>query len=540
MRCMGAADSIRGFYDSLVDTAERRPTAVLAFLLGFHLVVWTLLPALVTANLQLDLVEGLALGKEWQLGYWKHPPLPWWITDLVYRVTGQIDAVYILGPLAAVICLYAVWLLGREVAGTTKALIAVVALEGIHYYNFSVVKFAHDQMQLPFWALTGLFFWRAIVRGRTTDWMLAGALLAGAFWSKYAAFALAATLGLILLFDPFARRAWRTGGPYVMAAVFALVIAPNNWWLVNNDFMPFHYVDDRAANATHWYHYVLFPLRWAGGQLAYVLPALIMLALLYWPRAPIKREPETETTAFNRRYVGALALGPFAVTTVVALMLGRQPIAMWGYPLWSFLPLAVLMVWPPALTRAQLRRFAGAALAVLIAFPISFAIAELGEPLIRDRAKATHFSGQVLADTITRRWREKTGTPLAYVGGARVIVQARGGPREALGAGQFAANNVAVYSADRPHVIVNGELRLSPWIDPADLDRRGAVLIWQPPTDKADMPENIKRAFPRAELHPPLFLPRQTLFRHSRDVVHYAFVPPRPGAAAPTAEPARR
>ena len=29
-------------------------------------------------NLQLDLVEDLALGREWQLGYWKHPPLPWW------------------------------------------------------------------------------------------------------------------------------------------------------------------------------------------------------------------------------------------------------------------------------------------------------------------------------------------------------------------------------------------------------------------------------------------------------------------------------
>ena len=53
------------------------------------------------------------------------------------------------------------------------------------------------------------------------DWMLAGVFLAGAFWSKYAAFALAATLGLILLFDPFARRAWRTPGPYVMAAAFS-------------------------------------------------------------------------------------------------------------------------------------------------------------------------------------------------------------------------------------------------------------------------------------------------------------------------------
>jgi hypothetical protein len=528
---MGAANSIRGFLDRVVDYARRRPTAALGWLLGFQLVVWTLMPALISANLQLDLVEGLALGKEWQLGYWKHPPLPWWITDLVYRVTGVIDSVYILGPLAAAVCCYAVWLLAREVAGPLKALIAVAALAAIHYYNISVVKFAHDQMQLPFWALTGLFFWRAIVRERITDWALAGLFLAAAFWSKYAAFALAATLGLVLLIDPFARRAWRTPGPYVMAIVFALVLAPNIWWLVNNDFMPFHYVDERAAGAARWYQYLLFPLRWTGGQLGYLLPALALLALLYLPRARVKHERASADAAFNRRYVAALALGPFAVTTIVAAALGRQPLAMWGYPLWSFAPLAVLMFWPPALEPAQLRRFAAAALTVLIAFPIGFAVAELGEPLIRERHKATQFAGRQLADIITRQWREKTGTPLTYVGGARVIVGTRG---EALGAGQFTANNVAVYSSDRPHVVVNGELALSPWIDPAELERRGVVLLWQPPDNETPMPENIRRAFPRAEMQPPLFLPRRTLFRSSQqDLVHYAIVPPRPEPASP-------
>ncbi len=573
---MAAAATIRGLFDSIVDYAQRRPGIVLAWVLGFHLVVWTLVPALVSWNLQLDLVEDLALGKEWQLGYWKHPPLPWWIADLVYRLTGQIDAIYVLGPLAAVVCLYAVWLLGREVVGETKALIAVVALEAVHYYNFSVVKFAHDQMQLPFWALTGLFFWRAIVRGRLFDWMLAGLFLAGAFWSKYAVFALAATLGLILLIDPFARRAWRAPGPYMMALVFLVVIAPNVWWLINNDFMPLHYVDDRAAPARHWYDYVLFPLRWSGGQFLYLLPALILLALLYWRRhgkqAPVAAAPssahsrgggnpesslvspgsplsrgragESEPTqaanaldeaAFNRRYVAALALGPFAVTTIIALVLGRQPIALWGYPLWSFVPLAVLMWWPPALDVAQLRRFAAGALAVLIAFPLGFAIAELGEPFIRDRSKATQFPGALLAELITREWRERTGTPLKYVGGAIVINQEWWGPRRLPGAGQFAANNVAVYSPDRPHVIVEGELAISPWINATDLERHGAVLLWQP--NEEGLPENIRRAFPHAELQPPLTVPRHTLYPRRGELIYYAFVLPRALAQHSVASP---
>ena len=209
------------------------------------------------------------------------------------------------------------------------------------------------------------------------------------------------------------------------------------WWLVNNDFMPFHYVEDRAAVAARWYQYLLFPLQWAGGQLLYLAADAGLAGVALPAPRTVNRGAASADAAFNRRYVGALALGPFAVTTAVAALLGRQPIAMWGYPLWSFAPLAVLMVWPPSLEPAQLRRFAGAAVAVLIAFPIAFAAAELGEPFIRDRSKATQFSGRFLADTIARQWRERTGTPLTYVGGAIVIDNARGFPRELRGRGDL-------------------------------------------------------------------------------------------------------
>ena len=84
---------------SLIDTVRRAPGTCLAVVLMLHVVIWTALPALLSHNLQLDLVEDLALGREWQLGYWKHPPLPWWLADAVYRMSGDVHAVYILGPL---------------------------------------------------------------------------------------------------------------------------------------------------------------------------------------------------------------------------------------------------------------------------------------------------------------------------------------------------------------------------------------------------------------------------------------------------------
>jgi hypothetical protein len=42
------------------------------------------------------------------------------------------------------------------------------------------------------------------------------------------------------------------------------------------------------------------------------------------------------------------------------------------------------------------------------------------------------------------------------------------------------------------------------------------------------VPDDIKARFPRAELQPPLVLPRQTLYPRSPAVVSYAIMRPRP------------
>src|SRR5215470_3932304 len=218
-----------GLLERLVAFARRRPGTALMAVLVTHLAVWTALPILVCPNLQLDLAEDLALGKEWQLGYWKHPPLPWWIADLAYRLVGDVRVVYLLGPLSAVLAMYVVWRLAREVVPPSTALIAVLALEGIHFFNFSVPKFAHDHTLMVLWPLTGWLFYRALAHASTRDWVLAGVALALCFWSKYTAFTFAATLGLFLLLDPYGRQAWRTPGPYLMALAFLVVLAPHLW-----------------------------------------------------------------------------------------------------------------------------------------------------------------------------------------------------------------------------------------------------------------------------------------------------------------------
>ena len=86
----------------LIATIERRPELAFTVFLALHFFVWTVLPALLYPNLPLDLIEALTYGREWQLGYDKLPPLPWWLVEIVYRLVGHDFAYYALAQLAVI------------------------------------------------------------------------------------------------------------------------------------------------------------------------------------------------------------------------------------------------------------------------------------------------------------------------------------------------------------------------------------------------------------------------------------------------------
>ena len=131
-------------------------------------------------------------------------------------------------------------------------------------------------------------------------------------------------------------------------------------------------------------------------------------------------------------------------------------------------------------------------------------------PLL-DRPKATQFPGRAMANVITRAWHERYGTPLVYAGGT-----------------EFAVNNLAVYSPDRPHVLPHGDPKLAPWVDRGDLVRRGAVMVWEEGHFRAG-PEEWRASFGTLDVQPPLVLARQTWNKNVAPArIHYGFVPPRP------------
>src|ERR1700690_1444224 len=94
----------------LIDRIAAAPGRAFVTVMLLHAAVWTALPALLYPNLPLDLIEAMIYGREWQLGYDKLPPLPWWLVEIADRLAGHDFAYYLLAQTAGLGALAWCWL----------------------------------------------------------------------------------------------------------------------------------------------------------------------------------------------------------------------------------------------------------------------------------------------------------------------------------------------------------------------------------------------------------------------------------------------
>ena len=506
---MGTAQPMpASFRFPLIDRITATPGRALAAILMLHTAVWTLLPSLLYPNLPLDLIEALTYGREWQLGYDKLPPLPWWLVEIVYRIAGHDFAYYLLAQAAVVTALWLVWLMARPLTGARGALVAVLIVDGLHYLNYTAAKFNHDVIQLPFWTLAGLAFHRALRGGWLGHWLLLGVAIGMSLWAKYFVAVLAVPLALFILLDRDARKALATPGPYVAAVVALLTMAPHLVWLVQNDFLPFAYAEHRALPSRGLIDHVWHPLQFAISQIFFLIPSLLIALPLFVPRQTVAA---TSTAAFDMRIVTWLAFGPIATVLALSALSGRGTVAMWGYPLWLFLGVWIVMVARVALDEMRLTRvlFAWAAVfgSLALAFLVNYAIL----PNYDHRYRAVFFPGGDLARELSQRYRAATGKPMVYVIGS-----------------MWDGGNVAHYAPDHPRVLIDGKPERAPWIDLTDLRTKGAVVVWTA-GDLNAVPPGLRSIAADAAVQPPFLLHYRR--GDSSLYVGWAILHPRPSYA---------
>lgn len=502
--------------------------------LATHVLLWTLVPGLINHNLPLDTVEALAWGNQWQWGYAKHPPLSAWMTEGMDVLSGHRPwAQYLLSSLSITSAFALVYLTVRSIAGARQALLGVLVLEGMFYFNFKSPEFNVNICIMP--ALAGMAYalWRGLQsssRHAWIGWVISGLCAGLAVLGKYTAVLLLLPVAAMVLLDPRFRQHFRRPGPYLGLLASLLVVAPHGLWMLETAGQTLDYAAKRAsADDVRWFHRLLRPLSFllTAGLLS--LPMVVLAALLgrrpadaQEPKAagdsqflsPSFSQPRLSLRSEGGVYLAVLAAGGLGGFALLSLLTGWDVRTMWAAPMFLFVGPALVVFRQSFWNRAIRRRFVTLWCCVLLAMPTVYVARIIARPLT-GKATRVQFPGPQLAETVHRAWEERYGGTIP-IAAAEI----------------WLASNLAYYAPGRPAAYLEVQHQAAAWVDDARLNREGGVLLVEVPDEVDDdqpMPEwsQWQQRFPRLERMPTLRLDPVIWLGEVRPFrIQWALVPP--------------
>jgi 4-amino-4-deoxy-L-arabinose transferase-like glycosyltransferase len=429
-----------------------------AALLVLHVVTWTLYGTLALgfSSLHDDMTEAWVWGQEWQLGYFKHPPLFGWVAGTWFHVFPRTDwSFYFLSSLNSAIGLAGVAALAPRFGLRARRLVPVLILMLTPLYGFLSLKFNANAILVSIWPWATYAFLRCLETGSARHGLACGVLCALAMLGKYYSTLLLVTFLAVALLPANRARVFRSPAPYVAIATAALVLAPHLWWTVANGF-------PTVAYAASKFKYPLPQiLAWAGMTALAPLIFFGAVSLLVWlavRRPSLTRLCQSLLRDERTKPLALIALLPFALTLVFGLF-GHAKVSL-SYTIPIFFALPILMV--IALGRAVDAR---AVRTLAISAAVFQAGVILAAPAVAYARVVWNVEGarqpnKALARQVTRLWHEQIGTPLRIIAGETGTAPA-----------------IAFYSADSPSQFINFRSDHAPWITPQRIAAQGMMIV---------------------------------------------------------------
>ena len=433
------------------------------------IVVWALWAACVNTAQFGDNVEQFNWAQSLELGYHKHPPLPSWALGAVIKLFGtSIYWAYVLATLCLLGTAGFTWLIGRELLGERVAAAAIV-LWGLNLtFSQRAQLYNHNTVLVLCMAATVWLAMRATRaslenRGRLLWWAATGVCAGAALLSKYQALVPLAGLVLALAWAGRLKRPAQWGGLLLAFAVMLLVCAPHGVWMAQHDFSTLRYASE-AIESSGLPQRIGFIVSFFANQIRFWFPALLAMALV-WALAALSAPPggqaagaDAAVAADLRIWMFGLVWGGVLVLMVMALAGGVSLRNHWGVQGLQFFCLWLAYRWD-ARSPIDLRRLVGVALLVHGA-SLAWYAAEHDDPtrVLSNRRIDTMYPARRLARAAVAHWSANTDCPLRYVAGTA-----------------FDAGLVSLYSGGRLEVFDSANA--TPWVNPDDLRRRGALYV---------------------------------------------------------------
>ena len=302
-----------------------------------HLIFWTLIPTLTNQNLPLDTIEALAWGSNLDWGFNKHPPLSAFFAEVFYQIFGPQDwAYYLLSQIFVIISFYYVFKFSNEIFNNkVLALISVLLIEAIYFYNFTTPEFNVNVCQLPFWSLTVYYSWKIYNSKeiKFLDCFLVGLFAAFGFLSKYLFLYLLFSIDLLFIYLIFLTKERKFDFKYLISLeVFLVVLVPHLIWLNNNEFITITYGLTRTGlEQSSFIDHIKFPIIFLLKQAGVLISFLILIWLLI-------KKINLNLNFKDKKLLFLLAINilPIVLMLLTSLITGSKIRTMWMTPFYLF------------------------------------------------------------------------------------------------------------------------------------------------------------------------------------------------------------
>ena len=364
------------------------------FLLG-HLTLWTLVPTFSNINLPLDTIEALAWGSNLDWGFDKHPPFSAFAVELFFFIFGSNDwAYYLLSQLFVIVAFIYVWKFSNEILGSKElALVSLLALEGIFFYNFTTPEFNVNVSQLPFWAMTVYFFWKSLKTNSKKFWFLFGICSALGFLSKYLFVYILFSLFLYFIF--YLKKYKNQIKNYFFSIIVSLfILTPHFIWLYENDYSTITYGLRRSSlGNTEIIGHLINPIIFIFNQLIILLPFLIMIFVLLKKIKLLKSKNQKIVFLF------AITFLPVILILFTSFFTGAKIRTMWMTPFYLFFGVFFIEYFKKHVDFKKFKRFFVVFSFLFIVSPLLY----LSVSLI-DETKRTDYPGREISRLVQNKW----------------------------------------------------------------------------------------------------------------------------------------
>ena len=378
-----------------------------------HLIIWTLIPSLTNKNLPLDTIEALAWGSNLDWGFNKHPPMSAFFSEVFFNIFGAQDwAYYLLSQIFLVTAFYYVFKLACEILENLElALISVLLLVSIYFYNFTSPEFNVNVCQLPFWSLVVYYSWKIYNSKKIEfkDCFLIGLFGAIGFLSKYLFLYLLTSICLLFVYSIFINKTKKFDFKYlIIFEVFLVLLVPHLIWLFNNEFITITYGLKRTGLEENVIlNHIQNPIIFLFKQIGLLVPFFFLLWLLI-KKIKFKINLRDKKLLF----LVFINIMPIVLMFLTSLISGSKIRTMWMTPFYLFFGILFVYLFQLQINIKKLKSFLYGFLFLFFLSPVLYSYISLTK-----KDKRTDYPGKEIATKVQIVWSKDFEREIEFVTG---------------------------------------------------------------------------------------------------------------------------